>query len=138
MEINPAARDKRKSNVALLSVISNSCLVIIKLAVGAMIGSVSVISEAIHSSVDLLAAIIALFAVRKSCKPADEDHPFGHGKLENISGTIEALLIFLAAGWILYEAVNKLDNPEPLDGAGWGVAVMLLSTVMLPLWRQTY
>ena len=127
MEISPAASDKRKSNVALLSVISNSCLVIIKLAVGAMIGSVSVISEAIHSSVDLLAAIIALFAVRKSCKPADEDHPFGHGKLENISGTIEALLIFLAAGWILYEAVNKLKNPEPLDGAGWGVAVMLLS-----------
>ena len=60
MEISPAARDKRKSNVALLSVISNSSLVIIKLAVGTMIGSVSVISEAIHSSVDLLAAIIAL------------------------------------------------------------------------------
>ena len=92
-----------------------------------MIGSVSVISEAIHSGVDLLAAVIALFAVRKSAKPADEDHPFGHDKVENISGTVEALLIFLAAGWIIFEAVKKLIDPEPLDEAGWGVAVMLLS-----------
>jgi cation diffusion facilitator family transporter len=120
-------RNKRKTNVALLSVISNSCLVLLKLIVGSMIGSVSVISEAIHSGVDLLAAVIALFAVRTSARPADEDHPFGHGKVENISGTVEALLIFVAACWILYEAVKKLRNPEPLDQAGWGVAVMLIS-----------
>ncbi|HUS76305.1 MAG TPA: cation diffusion facilitator family transporter [Methanothrix sp.] len=123
----PEEEDKRKSNVALLSVISNSSLVILKLVVGTMIGSVSIISEAIHSSVDLLAAIIALFAVRTSGKPADEDHPFGHGKVENISGTLEALLIFLAATWILYEAAEKLKNPEPLQEVGWGIAVMLFS-----------
>ena len=110
MEINDAERNKRKSNVALLSVISNTSLVILKLVVGMMIGSVSVISEAIHSGVDLLAAIIALFAVRKSGKPADEDHPFGHGKVENISGTVEALLIFLAAGWIIFEASKKAEK----------------------------
>jgi cation diffusion facilitator family transporter len=127
MEKNHEARDKRKSNVALLSVASNTGLVILKLVVGVMIGSVSVISEAIHSGVDLLAAVIALFAVRKSAKPADEDHPFGHDKVENISGTVEALLIFVAAGWIIFEAVKKLIDPEPLDEAGWGVAVMLLS-----------
>jgi cation diffusion facilitator family transporter len=109
----------------MLSVISNSSLVIFKLAVGLIIGSVSVISEAIHSGVDLLAAIIALFAVRKSGKPADDDHPFGHGKVENISGTVEALLIFLAAGWIIFEAVEKLRNPEPIDEAWLGIAVML-------------
>ncbi|MHB8120457.1 MAG: cation diffusion facilitator family transporter [Methanothrix sp.] len=129
MEINDAERNKRKSNVALLSVISNTSLVILKLVAGTMIGSVSVISEAIHSGVDLLAAIIALFAVRKSGKPADEDHPFGHGKVENISGTVEALLIFLAAGWIIFEAVKKLRNPEPLDDAWLGIVVMLISVM---------
>ncbi len=127
MEDSPEARDRRKSNVALLSVISNSTLVLLKLIVGLTIGSVSVISEAIHSGVDLLAAVIAFVAVRTAAKPADEDHPFGHGKVENISGTVEALLIFVAACWILYEAIKKLRNPEPLDEAGWGVAVMLLS-----------
>ncbi|MFA6373335.1 MAG: cation diffusion facilitator family transporter [Methanothrix sp.] len=129
MEIRDAERNRRKSNVALLSVTSNAGLVILKLVVGMMIGSVSVISEAIHSSVDLLAAIIAMFAVRKSGKPADEDHPFGHGKVENISGTVEALLIFLAAGWIIFEALKKLRNPEPMDEAWLGIAVMLISAV---------
>jgi len=129
MEIDDAKRNKRKSNAALLSVISNACLVVLKLVVGAMIGSVSVISEAIHSGVDLLAAVIAFFAVRKSSKPADEDHPFGHGKVENISGTIEALLIFLAAVWIIFEAVKKLQSPEPLDDAWLGVVVMLISVM---------
>ncbi|MEN6357555.1 MAG: cation diffusion facilitator family transporter [Armatimonadota bacterium] len=119
----------RKSNVALLSVISNSTLVIMKLAIGLVIGSVSVISEAIHSGVDLLAAIIALFAVRTSGQPADREHPFGHGKIENISGTVEALLIFLAAGWIIWEAVNKLLHPHPLKSLGWGVGVMLISAL---------
>lgn len=119
---------KRKSRVALLSVTSNAFLVLLKLAVGAAIGSVSVISEAIHSGVDLLAAVIALFAVRTSGKPADTEHPFGHGKVENISGTVEALLIFLAAGWIIFEAWKKLMNPEPLDEAGLGMAVMMVSS----------
>jgi len=121
--------NKRKSNVAFLSVVSNTSLVILKLVVGGAIGSVSVISEAIHSGVDLLAAVIALLAVTISGKPADENHPFGHGKVENISGTVEALLIFLAAGWIIIEAVEKLRNPKPLDEAGWGVAVMFISVV---------
>jgi len=129
MEIGNEEKNKRKSNVALLSVISNTSLVIIKLVAGIAIGSVSVISEAIHSGVDLLAAIIALFAVRKSGKPADENHPFGHGKVENISGTIEALLIFLAAGWIIFEAIKKLRNPEPMDEAWLGIAVMLVSVM---------
>jgi len=129
MQLDEAEKNRRKSNVALLSVISNTSLVVLKLAVGTAIGSVSVISEAIHSGVDLLAATIALLAVRKSGKPADEGHPFGHGKVENISGTVEALLIFLAAGWIIYEAIKKLQNPEPLEEAWLGIAVMLISVM---------
>ena len=121
---------KRKTGVAALSVVSNSGLVALKLTVGLMIGSVSVISEAIHSGVDLLAAMIALFAVRTSGVPADKEHPFGHGKVENVSGTIEALLIFIAAGWIIYEAVKKLLHPEHMHEAVLGVAVMFVSTVV--------
>ncbi|MDD1727166.1 MAG: cation diffusion facilitator family transporter [Methanothrix sp.] len=128
MEDRDDSIEKRKSSVALLSVASNTILVLLKLTVGIIIGSVSVISEAIHSSVDLLAALIALFAVRTSGKPADAEHPFGHGKVENISGTVEALLIFLAAGWIIFEAVKKLIDPEPLEEVGWGVAVMMVSS----------
>jgi cation diffusion facilitator family transporter len=120
---------RKKTTVAMLSVLSNTVLIVFKLIVGLLIGSVSVISEAIHSGVDLVAAIIALFAVSKSSIPADEDHPFGHGKVENISGTIEALLIFLAAGWILYEAIHKLIAPRPLDSVSWGIGVMALSSL---------
>ncbi len=118
---------RQKERVALLSVTSNSILVVMKLVIGLMIGSVSIISEAIHSGVDWLAAVIALFSVKTSSLPADTRHPFGHGKIENISGTVEALLIFVAAGWIIFEAVKKILNPEPIEDIGWGVGVMLVS-----------
>jgi len=114
----------------MISVISNTALVLMKLIVGLLIGSVSVISEAIHSGFDLLAAVIALFSVRTSSRPADSDHPFGHGKIENVSGAIEALLIFLAAGWIIFEAVKKFLYPEPMKAANWGVGVMFISAVV--------
>ena len=120
----------RKERVALLSVISNTTLVIMKLFVGIGIGSVSVISEAIHSGVDLIAAIIALFSVKTSSLPADGKHPFGHGKIENISGTIEALLIFVAAIWIIWEAIRKILEPQPMETVGWGVIVMLFSAAV--------
>ena len=74
-------------------------------------------------------AIIALFSVKTSSLPADGRHPFGHGKIENISGTVEALLIFVAAGWIIWEAVLKLLEPQPMETVGWGVAVMFVSAV---------
>jgi cation diffusion facilitator family transporter len=120
---------RRKQRAALISVMSNAALVAAKLSIGFLIGSVSVISEAIHSGVDLVAAAIALYSVRTSSIPADRGHPFGHGKIENVSGTIEALLIFAAAGWIIYEAIQKLIHPEPLDAPLLGVAVMLVSVV---------
>jgi cation diffusion facilitator family transporter len=119
----------RKVRVATLSVISNMTLVVMKLIAGLLIGSISIISEAIHSGVDLIASIIALFSVKTSSLPPDRRHPFGHGKIENISGTIEALLIFAAAGWIIFEAVQKLGKPEPLQTLEWGVGVMLVSVV---------
>jgi cation diffusion facilitator family transporter len=121
---------RRKLNVAKLSVASNTALVAMKIGVGLIIGSVSILSEAIHSGIDLLASIIAMYSISKSSIPADTKHPFGHGKVENISGTIEALLIFLAAIWIIYEAIKKLIYPEPIGYVSWGVAVMFISTVV--------
>jgi len=121
---------RQKSNVALLSVVSNTVLVTGKIAIGLAINSVSVISEAIHSGIDLLAAVIAFFAVKISGIPADEGHPFGHGKAENLSGAIEALLIFAAAGWIIYESILKLIHPVEMSGTGLGVVIMLISAGM--------
>lgn len=121
---------RQKTNVALLAVVSNVFLIAGKIAVGLLINSVAVISEAIHSGLDLLAALIAFVAVRISGQPADRGHPFGHGKAENLSGAIEALLIFAAAGWIGYKSVLKLIYPRPIEEPLWGVAIMLVSSVI--------
>jgi len=123
-------KQTQKTRVALLSVASNTTLVVLKLIVGLFIGSVAVVAEAVHSGVDLVAALIAYYAVQESGKPADGDHPFGHGKVENVSGVIEALLIFVAAGWIVYEAVQKLVSVHIVEAVGWGVGVMALSVAM--------
>lgn len=101
------------SKIAFLSVLSNSLIVILKLVVGILSGSIAVLSEAIHSSLGLISSVIAFFSVRISNRPADKIHPYGHGKVENISGTIETLLIFIAGFWIIYECIQKLINPEP-------------------------
>jgi cation diffusion facilitator family transporter len=120
-----------KVKVARLSILSNSLLIVMKLTVGIISGSVSIISEAIHSSMDLIAAIIAFFSVRVSDNPPDSRHPYGHGKVENISGVIEALLIFVAAIWIIIEAVKKLlGEAIELDSIGLGSIVMLISAII--------
>lgn len=92
--------------------------------------SVSVISEAVHSGMDLLAALIAYISVKKASEPADDEHKFGHGKMENLAGTIEALLIFFAGLWIIYEAVKKLQGEARVETIGWGVLVMGLSALV--------
>jgi cation diffusion facilitator family transporter len=120
-----------KVSIARLSILSNSFLIVLKLAVGFISGSVSIISEAIHSSMDLIAAVIAFFSVKVSDIPPDSRHPYGHGKVENISGVIEALLIFIAAIWIIIEGVKKLLSHDiKLESIGIGSAVMLVSAVL--------
>jgi cation diffusion facilitator family transporter len=120
----------RKKNVALLSVCSNSLLIAMKLVVGMLSGSVSIISEAIHSTMDLAAAVIAFFSVRLADVPPDEDHPYGHEKFENVSGVIEGSLIVVAAVWIIVEAARKLTGDTAISSAGWGMAVMFVSAVV--------
>jgi len=126
-----AEHDKLKRGAARLSVLSNTILVIAKLVVGIMSGSVSILSEAVHSGIDLVAAGIAWYSVRVSGKPADDKHRFGHGKIENVAGTIEAVLIFGAAFYIIWEAVHKLRTGKlEIESLGWGVAVMAISTTV--------
>lgn len=115
----------KPTKIAGLSIVSNFVVVSLKLIVGVLTGSVAVISEAIHSSLDLMASIITYFSVRISSKPPDKDHPYGHGKFENVAGTIETLLIFVAGIWIIYESVDKLLHPETIRLPMLGVAVML-------------
>lgn len=117
-----------KVKTARLSIISNASLIIMKLVVGIMSGSVSIISEAIHSTMDLIAAMIAFFSVKISDKPADEEHPYGHGKIENVSGVIEALLIFIASVWIIVESIKKIINPSHVESIGLGFIVMFISS----------
>jgi cation diffusion facilitator family transporter len=120
-----------KVSIARLSIISNTLLILMKLAVGLISGSVSILSEAIHSSMDLVAAVIAFFSVRVSDNPPDSRHPYGHGKVENISGVIESLLIFIAAIWIIIEAVKKLLGEKiELDSIALGSVVMLISALV--------
>lgn len=120
----------RKVRYALLSIISNTALILFKVIAGILSGSVSIISEAIHSSMDLAASFIAFFSVRQSTKPADRGHPYGHGKIENISGLAEGLLIFVAAALIIIEAVKKVLAPVEIGQATVAVIVMFASALV--------
>lgn len=120
----------KKQHVAWLSVASNTLLTTGKVIAGIMTGSVSILSEAAHSGIDLLAAGIATFSVHVADRPPDEDHPYGHEKIENISGVVEGLLIFLAAVWIIFEAVKKLMYGVELKHLGPGAAVMAVSALV--------
>jgi len=128
-----------KQGAALLSVFSNTTLILFKLIAGVVMGSVSVISEAIHSGIDLLASIIAYFSIRQAKKPADSDHPFGHGKFENVSGAFEAILIFLAATLIIYEAIKKIIHKGEIESieAGIGVVNLFISSKLFKIAKKT-
>ncbi|MCX7970346.1 MAG: cation diffusion facilitator family transporter [Negativicutes bacterium] len=125
-----AWRAESKRRAALLAVAASSGLVVVKLATGVATGAVSIISEAAHSAVDLLAAVIAYLAVKNADRRPDSGHTFGHGKLENVSGVVEALLIVLAAIWIIWEAGQKFFRRELPEQLSLGMAVMALSTLV--------
>src|SRR5512135_54240 len=120
----------RKSRAAALSVASNSTLVVLKLVVGVLSQSVSVLSEAIHSANDLVAALIAFASTKVSDRPSDERHPYGYGKAESVSGAVEAALILLAALWIVVEAARKLVHGGEVEHVGLGAAVMGISALV--------
>jgi cation diffusion facilitator family transporter len=118
-----------KSRAAAVSIASNATLIVFKLVVGILSGSIAIISEALHSGSDLVAALIAFWSVRRAAVPPDERHHYGHEKVENLSGVIEALLIIAAAGVIIYEGVMKIVGGPELDHIWLGIGVMLVSGI---------
>ncbi len=124
------AAHKEIISAARLSVYSNIFLLSMKLLTGFFMGSISVLSEALHSGTDLLAALIANYSVRKAGKPADKMHTFGHGKYENISGTVEAVLIFVASVIILFEAGERILNRSAVEYIGAGIIIMGISAAV--------
>jgi cation diffusion facilitator family transporter len=121
-----------KQKVALSSVLAAVFLTSIKIIVGIFTGSLGVLSEAAHSTLDLGAALVTLFAVKISDKPADKDHNYGHGKIESFSALIETLLLLLTCIWIINEAMQKLFFGKSLEVSGsfWGIAIMAISIIV--------
>lgn len=120
---------RSKSGAAALSIASNSILIALKLAAGAITGSIAIITEAIHSLIDLVASVIAFISVRKADEPADEEHPYGHEKVENLAANIEGILILVGAAVIVYEASHRLAVGASVESLGVGIAVMGFSVV---------
>ena len=120
---------RTKSGAAGLSIASNALLIAIKLAAGAITGSIAILTEAIHSLIDLVASVVAFVSVRKADEPADADHPYGHEKVESLAATIEGLLILLGAAIIIYEATHRLVVGAQVETLGVGIAVMGFSVL---------
>ncbi len=123
-----AEREKRL--VALSSVLAAIFLTSMKIVVGLLTNSLGILSEAAHSGLDLIAAGVTFFAVRVSDRPPDREHPYGHGKVENLSALVETLLLLATCAWIIYEAINRLVEPVHVDASVWSFLVMGLSIVI--------
>jgi cation diffusion facilitator family transporter len=120
-----------KSGAARISVVSNTALIVLKIVAGAVTGSIALVTEAVHSSIDLLASIIAYVSVRKADEPADADHMYGHAKVENLAAVIEGMLILVGAAVIVYEAVRRLaTGAVELDSLGFGIVAIAVSAVV--------
>lgn len=121
-----ARREKRRA--ALNSVLAALGLTGMKLAVGVLSGSLGILAEAAHSGLDLVAAVITFVAVSVSDRPADDSHPYGHGKVENFSALVETVLLFLTCAWIIYEAVRRIFFREVhVDPSLWAFLVVAVS-----------
>ncbi|HUV75727.1 MAG TPA: cation diffusion facilitator family transporter [Dehalococcoidales bacterium] len=134
-----------RSGAAKLSIAAISLLILIKVVASIITGSIGIRADAVHSTLDLVAAVIALIGIKVSARPADERHPYGHGKAENISAVLVAGLIFIAAGTIVYEAIKRLIVGVSLEMIGVGIYVtaaaivinMLISWYVLRVSRAT-
>jgi len=119
----------RKTRAAAFSIASNATLILLKVVAGAVTGSIAIITEAVHSGIDLIASVIAYFSVRKADEPPDESHPYGHEKVENVAAGIEGMLILVGAGIIIYQSVRRLIDHAEVEHLGVGIAVIAFSTV---------
>jgi cation diffusion facilitator family transporter len=120
----------QRSRAAAVSIVSNTALIVLKLVAGLVTGSVAIITEAIHSSVDLAASYIAFFSVRQAETPADASHRYGHEKFENVAAAAEGVLILVGSGVIVYAAIRSLIEGPELESLGFGIAVVGFATVV--------
>jgi cation diffusion facilitator family transporter len=122
---------KEKKKVALISVFAAVFLTGFKLVIGILTGSLGILSEALHSGLDLIAAIITYFSVRISDKPADKEHNYGHGKIENFSALIETILLVITCAWIIYEATGRLISGRThIEITFWSYLVVISSIII--------
>ncbi|MBJ7348032.1 MAG: cation transporter [Thermoleophilaceae bacterium] len=116
-----------KSSAAAVSIFSNTALIGMKVVAGALTGSIAILTEAVHSGIDLVASTVAYVSVRKSEQPPDVDHPYGHEKMESLAAVIEGMLILVGAGIILFESTRRLISDPSVERLGVGMAVMAVS-----------
>jgi cation diffusion facilitator family transporter len=122
---------KENGMAAATSVVAAIFLTAMKLIVGVMTGSLGILAEAAHSGFDLLAAMMTYFAVRFSAKPADHEHPYGHGKIESLSAMFETLLLLVTCIWIIFAAINRLLHKRvDVEVTFWSFAVMAISIIV--------
>ena len=122
---------QEKKKVALWSVVAAVFITIFKLVIGLLSGSLGILSEALHSGLDMVAAIITYFSVRVSDKPADREHNYGHGKVENLSALIETILLLVTCVWIISEAIHRLTSGKTdIDVSVWSYVVVIFSIVI--------
>jgi cation diffusion facilitator family transporter len=119
-----------RSRAAALSIASNTGLIVLKIVAGVVTGSVAILTEAIHSAVDLVASAIAYFSVRQAEEPADASHRYGHEKFENVAAAAEGVLILIGSGVIVYAAVRSLVVGPELEALGFGIGVLAFSTLV--------
>lgn len=122
--------DGTRLGAAGLSIASNSVLIVLKLIAGALTGSVALLTEALHSAIDLIASLVAFFSIRLADEPADESHPFGHEKAEDLAAAIEGMLILVGSGIIVFEATRRLIDGGDVEKLGIGIGVLAFSVVV--------
>jgi cation diffusion facilitator family transporter len=118
--------ERGAANLLIVVVIG---LILLKVITGWISGSISVFAQAADSFLDLFAGVVTFFAVRIATKPADEEHPFGHGKVEDMAGMVQGVLLFIAAGLIIYSSVQRIINKTPIELAEAGMGAMVVSMV---------
>src|ERR1039457_4751274 len=127
----PSREDHEKQSAALSSLLAAVGLTAFKIIVGVATGSLGILAEAAHSGLDLVAAGLTFVAVRPSGRPADREHLYGHGKIENLSALAETLLLLLTCAWIVWEAVHRLrTHHTEIQVTVWSFVVMLTSIVV--------
>lgn len=121
---------RARSRAAAVSVCSNTALIALKVVAGALTGSVAILTEALHSSIDLLASLIAFFSVRRAEAPADAGHRYGHDKFENAAAAAEGMLILVGSGVIAFTAIRSLARGPHLERLGFGIGVVAFAAAV--------